>query len=81
MWDLFDYKTAQTHDGGKKFLSAKRHVEYDCKDGRARVLAISRHAENLAKGEVLAAISVNANWSVAASGTADELLWRFACGK
>jgi hypothetical protein len=81
MWDLFDYKTAQTGVGGKKFLSAKRHLEYDCKDGRARVLAVSSHAENLAKGEVVAESSVSANWSVAASGSADELLWKFACEK
>ena len=81
MWDLFDYKTAQTGVGGKLYLSAKRHLEYDCKDGRARVLALSSHAENLAKGEVVAASSVSPNWSVVASGSADELLWKFACGK
>jgi hypothetical protein len=81
MWNLFDYKTAQPGVGGKRYLSAKHHREYDCKAGRARVLAVTSHAENLAKGEVIAAVSVNLDWSVVASGSADELLWKFACGK
>ena len=81
MWNLFDYKTAQPGVAGKRFLSAKHHREYDCTTGRARVLAVTSHAENLAKGEVVAAASVDLGWSVVASGSADELLWKFACGK
>ncbi len=81
MWNLFDYKTAQAGVAGKRYLSVKRHFEYDCKAGRARILAVSSHTENLAKGELVAASSISLNWSVVAPDSADELLWKFACGK
>lgn len=81
MWSLFDYKTVQTGAAGKQYLSAKRQFEYDCKDGRARARAETFHAENLAKGELIATSNLNLNWSAVAIGSADELLWTFACGK
>lgn len=81
MWDLFDYKTAQTSATGKRFLSSKRHIEYDCKEMRARPFAVSSHTENLSKGQLVEASDLSPKWNVVATGSADELLWKFACGK
>lgn len=81
MWDMFDYRTALSTPAGKKYLSVKRHTEYDCKQGRTRVYELSYHSENLSKGEVVAASAVNFDWSVVAKGSSDELLLDSACGK
>ena len=38
VWQLFDYKTAQSSFGVKPYLSAKSQYEYDCKTKRTRLL-------------------------------------------
>ena len=80
IWDMFDYRMAQVGDGGKKYLSMKRHTEYDCKQGKMRVFELSYHSDNLTKGEVVHAAKVNFKWSEVATGSADLLLLEFACG-
>jgi hypothetical protein len=80
IWDMFDYKTAQPGDAGKKYLSMKRRTEYDCKQGRMRVSELSYHSDNLSKGAVVDAAKVNFKWGEIATGTADQLLLEFACG-
>ena len=81
MWDLFDYKTAQTTETGKRFVSSKRHIEYDCKQMRARPFAVSSHTESMGQGQLVEARDLSPKWNAVATGSADELLWKFACGK
>lgn len=80
IWDMFDYKAPQPGDAGKKYLSLKRHTEYDCKQGRKRIFETSTYAENLSKGAVVGTTNPTPNWSEIATGTADQLLLEFACG-
>ena len=81
MWDLFDYKTAQTSETGKRFVSSKRHIEYDCKQMRVRPFAASSHTESMGQGQLAEARDLSPKWNTVATGSADELLWKFACGK
>jgi hypothetical protein len=80
-WDMFDYQADQTGYGGRRYRSVKRQLEYDCKQGKSRGLAVSAHTEHLAKGNLLAASSVGDAWKVVAAGTIDESLWRYVCTK
>lgn len=80
IWDMFDYRTAQLGDAGKKYLSLKRHTEYDCKQGRMRIFETSTYAENLSKGTVVGTTNQRLIWSEIATGSADQLLLEFACG-
>lgn len=81
MWNMFDYQSAQAGPSGKQFLSVKRQFEYDCSKGRARMLAISSHAEKEAKGEVVAGNSLNLDWSPVKAGSVDASLLKYACTK
>ena len=81
MWSMFDYKTPQPDAGGKQFLSAKRHFEYDCKEQRVRALAVSSYAQKEGKGDPYSSFNVKDEWKTVAPETADEFLLRFACKK
>src|SRR3954470_11921695 len=50
MWAMYDYKAPQTADAGKKYLSIKLNLEFDCKDERVRTLSAISFAEAKAKG-------------------------------
>ncbi len=82
MTSVFDYQ--QPQEGGpdnKKYLSTRRHFEYDCKQPRAHGISVSSYADHLGKGEPLATINLNGSWAVIAEGSADDTLWNYACDK
>jgi len=81
MWSMFDYKTPQPGIPGKTFLSTRRHFEYDCKQARARALAVSSHAAREGKGDALASASVKYDWRAVVPESADDYLLKFACKK
>jgi hypothetical protein len=81
MWSMFDYKNPQPGIAGKPYLSTKRQFEYDCKQGRARALAVSSYAAHDGKGVALASASVKYDWSPVVPESADEYLLKFACKK
>lgn len=79
MWSMFDYRSPQPGIPGKTYLSTKRQYEYDCRQGRARALAVSSYAAHQAKGDALASVSVKYNWSAVVPDSADDYLLKFAC--
>lgn len=81
MWSMFDYKKPQPGIAGKPYLSTRRHYDYDCKQGRARPLAVSSHAAQQGKGEALASASVKYDWHRVVPESADDYLLKFACKK
>ena len=81
MWSMFDYAKPQPGLPGKQYQSTRRQYEYDCKQARARPLAVSSHAAREGKGEALASVSVKYEWRAVATDSADEYLLKFACKK
>ncbi len=79
MWSMFDYKNPQTGIPGKTFYSTRRQFEYDCKNAKARALAVASHAAHQGKGDALASASVKYNWSPVVADSADDYLLKFAC--
>ena len=79
MASMFDYKKPQAGIPGKTYFSTKRIYEYDCKQDRARPLTVSSYSAHDAKGDTLASVSVNYNWSAVVRDSADAYLLKFAC--
>lgn len=80
MWVLFDYKTAQMI-GNQPYLSERTQDEYDCEEEQFRMLGFSNHSEHMAAGRVVLRSSLPGDWMRVEPGTANEVLWKFACSK
>lgn len=80
MWNLFDLKTARLLEN-QSYMSMKRHVEYDCKDARTRLLFFSGHSGNMAGGTIVFSDSDTREWEPVAPESGNETLWKIACGK
>jgi len=80
LWEMKDYNTAQMNDG-EPYMSQKTQNEYDCKERRSRILALSLHAENMGGGKVILSDPDSDKWSPVAPGRAGGAPWKFACGK
>ena len=80
MWHLFDFKTAQTHQGNS-FLSLKAQRQYDCANERTRVLAETGFSDNMGKGNVAYIIRDERKWAPVAPDSIAEGLWKVACDK
>ena len=77
---LTDFKTVQGK-AKSRFSSQKEQDEYDCKDGKIRILTSSKYSKNMGAGEVVFSDSVPSKWMPVAPGSANEVLWEIACGK
>lgn len=80
LWEVIDYNTAQMNDG-EPYMSRKTQNEYDCKEKRFRILALSLHAENLGGGKVIWSDADPDKWTPAPPGRVGEAAWKFACGE
>ena len=80
MWGLTDYKSAMESAEGK-YLSKKSRWEYDCKEERMRLLAMSTYSENMGSGKALFLGSALLVWDLVVPGSIEEKFWRVACGK
>ncbi|MBI3527215.1 MAG: hypothetical protein HY067_04530 [Betaproteobacteria bacterium] len=81
MWNLLDFKTAQARPYGTPYLSQKTQQEYDCKEGRARIIDLLRYSENMGTGEITSSESDSGKWEPVPPGTVSEALWELACDK
>ena len=84
MWALLDFKTSQpiADKPGSGHRSQKAHFEYDCKDKRAKMLAVIFYSENMGKGNPLnAGKTVSETWHPVPPLSGTEKLWNLACGK
>jgi len=80
LWEIIDYNTAQMNDG-EPYMSRKTKNEYDCKQKRFRILALSLHSENLGGGNVIWSDPDPDKWTPVAPGRVGEASWKFACGE
>lgn len=78
MWSLIDYQTEQ-RESGAVFLSKKIRHDYDCREGRIRVLAFSFFSWNMEKGELLRAYNQPQQWQRVEPGSLNEAEWKAAC--
>lgn len=81
MWSLYDYQLEKVLPSGKSYQSMKVQEEYDCKREETRTLGISFHAGNMSAGEVIFTGSKAQGWKSVSPETAQESLFKYACGK
>ena len=81
MWHLIDYGEARMRDRGKPFFSTIVNVEYDCQAQRIRSLFVSSHTGNMERGDVVYLSSDPGEWGPVSPGSAEEFLWKIACGR
>ena len=67
MWDMKDFKTAQTATDGQKYRSVKLQREYDCKGAKDRVLNLSVHSGNMGEGKVIWSLAGHGKWEPSVS--------------
>jgi hypothetical protein len=80
MWQFYDYKSVQTV-GGVRFLSAKEQWEFDCAEGRSRVVALKEFSGNMGNGTVVYTNSQVGKWIPIMSGSIGQTVWKVACSK
>lgn len=82
-WTLNDYKTEQViKSNGKRYLSFKRQLEFNCKDESLRTLYYIVHYGQMGTGDIVDRIDGSDNkFRPIAPGTVSENLWNSACGK
>jgi len=84
VWVLYDFKDAQSKEGGLSFKSAKMQREYDCKKTLTRLVTILHYAGSMETGDmVLESSPSNKDWAPVGqleSGTIAKDLWTLACG-
>ena len=80
MWQFYDYKTVQTV-GGNRFLTAKEQWEFDCAEGRSRVVARKEFSGNMGSGTMVFTNSEVGKWTPVIPGSIGQAVWDVACGK
>lgn len=85
IWILYDFKTAQSKEGGVSFQSAKMQREYDCGKSRTRLLTVLHYAGAMESGKMVQESKPsNQEWTPVGqpeSGTIAKDLWTLACSK
>ena len=80
MWQFYDYKTVQTV-GGNRFLTAKEQWEFDCAEGRSRVVARKEFSGNMGSGTMVSTNSQVGKWLPVMPASMGQTVWEVACGK
>jgi hypothetical protein len=80
MWQFYDYKTVQTV-GGNRFLTAKEQWEFDCAEGRSRVVARKEFSGNMGSGTMVFTNSQVGKWLPVMPDSIGQTVWNVACGK
>ncbi len=73
--ELQDLKTKDT--GGE--LSRRLLVEYDCKEGRRRLLSLTTYAGPMATGNVLVNLNKASAWDYISDGATASSTLKFVC--
>jgi len=83
MWDLYNSSTPQNLPGLSPFLSKVSKVQYDCVEDKTRTLYTNVYSEKDGKGAKILSTDTSTllNWLPVPPGTAQEALFKFACGK
>ena len=80
VWHLSDFKTVQIAKGNS-YLSIKAQHQYDCAEGRERILALMKFSGNMGSGNVVYEDSNERKWRPVAPETTNQALRKIACGK
>lgn len=82
MWVLNDFTEMQQSRFSAPYLSAKSQQEFDCVEGRSRIVSMTRYSGNMGLGEVvLNGEKLDMDWRTMASGSINRLLFKMACGE
>ena len=81
MWGMYDFNFPKFLTGKGDFRSIKFKNEFDCGQGRFRVLSVSWYAANMGSGEPISSANAGSQWMAASSGSSDERLLQAACNK
>ena len=83
MWALLDFKTTQQDSTNPRdgYLSEIAQFEYHCKEQRARRLYYSLYSRHMGRGKVVSSDSDPSQWEPVLSGSGNETLREFACGR
>ena len=82
MWDLADYKTERKSAAGHSYLSSKSQLEYDCKEEKMRLLALTLFDGQMGRGKaVYSNGNIKDEWEPIVKGSVGEARWETACGK
>lgn len=65
VWEIMDYRQRQRSGA----MSTRLLAEYDCKEDRYRILSISRHSDQMARGQVIDSLGEPSAWDYIAPGT------------
>lgn len=80
MWQLQELKAPRSA-AGATYVSLKQLDEYDCKDPRARGVEITAYSKAMAEGTAVASQKGSGDWAKIVPESANERLWKIACGK
>jgi hypothetical protein len=78
IWEMFDFKTAQVVEG-RRFISHKQLMEYDCKVERKRMLAVTAFTGHKGKGVVVESDNTPLPWETVDRSSVADVLRKFAC--
>lgn len=81
MWELFDYKAAQTSADGKSYMSLNNKVEYNCEAQQMRVLLSETYTKNMLSGQKINTHNTAGEWKPVAPGSINEVMWETACAR
>ena len=77
VWTVEDLK--QRHPEGE--MSRRVLYEFDCNEGKGRILSFSTHSESMARGSVLLSGSFHDDWEFVAPETVIDATFQFVCAK
>ena len=80
MWAMFDFRSERTSKDFR-YLSYKQLVEYDCKQGKSRVMEYSLHSKHMGKGGAVYKDRVPGKWTKTVPNSVAGNLFDIACKK
>ena len=80
MWDLKDFKKAQTAANGKSYLSSMTRREYDCNEEKFRGLSIYLYSGNMKNGDMVSGGDYVGEWNSILPESTGATAFKFACG-
>jgi len=81
LWELLDYKTAQTKPNEEEYLSIRMQHEYDCVEELHRVLAFGQFTGNMGQGEIVSSGAKATEWEPIVPESIWQIIWKTVCGK
>jgi hypothetical protein len=81
MWGMYDFNAPKLLTGKGEYRSIKFQNEFDCSQGRFRVLSLSWYAANMGGGELISSANTGSQWMLASSGSSDKGLLQAACNQ